>query len=81
VKVSLPTLVLLSGCAATYPSGVVKTEQEAMTIASRECDASGHWKATLTGDSWQVVWQQDGAFVVTIDARSGKTDGCTVVTK
>lgn len=81
VKVCLPILALLSACAATYPGGAVKTEQDAMTIASRECDVSGHWKATLSGDTWQVVWRLDGAFIVIIDARTGKTTGCTVVTK
>jgi hypothetical protein len=81
VRFFLLTLTLLSACAATYPDGTVKTEQDAIAIATRECGERGLWKATLTGDTWEVIWKKDGAFLVTIDARTGKTSGCTVVTK
>ena len=72
------------GCSIGYPSGVVKNSEQAIAIADHECgDYSvkyypGRWHTELTGENW-LVWKK-GGMQISIDAKTGRTEGCIVVT-
>lgn len=76
----------LTGCAHNYPGGVVATEAQAIAIAEHECHSSrqyysGPWHVRLQGEEWFLYLTPTGGMQITINARTGATDGCVVVTR
>jgi len=80
-------LFALAGCAETYPGGIVKTSDQAISMAQRACpdawkNVPGPWHAKLEegvgGTSWFVWKGKDYRVQVNIDAASGQgADECT----
>jgi hypothetical protein len=86
LTVSLVAAGLLFGCAGgssgSYPNGTVKTPQDAIAIAEKECGPplqdGGAWRARLDKDVW-FVWRTPHAYPqIAVDARDGKTLGCVL---
>jgi len=77
---------LLVGCATANPAWTVKSEDQAIAIAARDCGTSsekysGKWQAELQGDHW-FVWKSPTAGLQDrIDAVNGKPEGCVIVTR
>jgi hypothetical protein len=86
----LSAALLVIGCAGVqrnsgnYPNGLVKTPEEAIAIAKKECgpklqDQTGEWRARLDRDMWFAWLTPNAALQISVDARNGKTTGCVVV--
>ena len=76
---------ILLGCMLSYPNGVVRNSAEAIAIADRECESSlkyysGPWHVHLRGDEWWLYMTPEAGLQILINARTGKTNGCVVVT-
>ena len=79
-------LIVLSGCAETYPQGTVKTSDQAISMAQRACPdlwtgVPGPWHAKLEraarGLSWFVWKGNDYRVQVNIEAATGQgADAC-----
>jgi hypothetical protein len=82
--------LLLVGCvggsqrsSGSYPNGIVKTPEDAIAIAEKECgpslqDRSGEWRARLDKDVWFAWLTPNAALQISINAVDGKTTGCVV---
>ena len=91
VKIIVLSAALLSvGCAGvqrssgSYSSGLVKTPEDAIAIAKKECasalqDHPGEWRARLDRDMWFAWLTPNAAVQISVDARNGKTTGCVVM--
>lgn len=86
----LSTALLLLACAGVqrnsgaYPNGLVKTPEDAITIAKKECgpklqNQTGEWRARLDRDMWFAWLTPNAAVQISVDARNGKTTGCVVM--
>ena len=78
--------VLLSSCASTDTNWAIRTPQQAIDIASRDCgdwgrNYPGDWHARIEGDHWYVWKTPMAALYDLINGIDGKPSGCVVVTR
>jgi hypothetical protein len=67
------------------PADVVKTKAEAIAIAGQDCGYTksfyqGPWHANYDAGKW-ILERGSEAMVIAIDARTGQTEGCVIVTR